>query len=76
MFTKKISIIICLFITFFTFSQDWTPPAENPGFGDSNNDAATNAPSLPIDSMLVLLVVVGMLLAFYVIKKKQTKVNG
>lgn len=73
MYTKKNTLIICFFISFFASAQDtWTPPADSPGFGDSNNDAATSAPStLPIDGIMIPLIVTGLVVGFYVIKKSK-----
>lgn len=72
MFTKKITLIICFFISSIAFAQgDWAPPADSPGFGDSNNDAATNAPSVPIDGITIPLIVTGLVVGFYIIKKSK-----
>lgn len=72
MVTKKITLIVCFFISFLAFAQDnWAPPADSPGFGDSNNDAATNAPSVPIDGITIPLIVTGLVVGFFIIKKSK-----
>lgn len=72
MCTKKITLIICFFTCFLASAQDtWVPPADSPGFGDSNNDAATNAPSVPIDGIAIPLIVTGLVVGFYIIKKSK-----
>lgn len=72
MYTKKITLIICFFTSFLASAQDtWAPPADSPGFGDSNNDAATNAPSVPIDGLTIPLIVTGLVVGFFFIKKSK-----
>lgn len=72
MSTKKIIVIICFFISFLAFAQDtWAPPASSPGFGQSNNDAATNAPSVPIDAIEIPLLLTAIVVSFIVARKTQ-----
>ncbi|WP_338647742.1 hypothetical protein V5J73_03805 [Flavobacterium sp. KS-LB2] len=66
---------ICFFIFFFASAQDtWAPPADSPGFGDSNNDAATNAPSVPIDGIEIPLLVTGIVLAVVVTRRMRKSI--
>lgn len=75
MSTKKVMSVLCFFIFFSVLAQDgWAPPASDPGFGESNNDAATNAPSvLPIDGLTLPLIFTGVLVGLYIIKKRKGK---
>jgi hypothetical protein len=73
---KNILLIIFLFANLtISFSQEgapdpWTAPP--PSFDDDTPD---NAPPLPIDEKIGLLVFSGILLAGFLIVKKQKKIN-
>ena len=76
MFSKKILLIIFVMMCVGASAQTpsdstWTPPGESPGFGGSNNDPATNAPSVPIDGIEIPLLITGLVVAFFVVRKKQ-----
>lgn len=72
---KKYIIVICFFSYFIGNAQDWTPPAESPGFGDSNNDAGTNAPSTPINSIEGLLLITGLVVGVIYYKRNKKAVE-
>lgn len=60
---KIYSSLFCLLTSFLAFSQ--------PGTGsDTGNLETPDSPSAPIDSKLLVLIVIGILFAFYTLRKK------
>lgn len=70
---KIFLLFFCLFSNFLMFAQDLGFPGSETPNGDLNG---ADAPPAPIDNLLILLVVLALVLAYYKIKKSQKYIEN
>ena len=68
---KKICLLFFLILSTAAIAQD----EFDPGFGEEGGGDAADAPTAPIDNVILPLLATGIFISFYVLKKQIKKYN-